>query len=77
MENSFKNRLYKLFKKDVRLWDEEGKELNETLLKDLIDNLDEKIVELLLRRQGNKGEVFYKNKRSFCFKNKRPKIFYR
>lgn len=34
MENKYKDNLYKLFKKDARLWDEKTKELNETLLKD-------------------------------------------
>ena len=29
----FKNKLYKVLKKDNRFWDEEKKELNETLLK--------------------------------------------
>ncbi len=42
MEKTFKNNLYKLFKKDSRLWDEKTKELNETLLKDLVDKLEEK-----------------------------------
>ena len=48
MGNKFKNNLYKLLKRDARLWDEEKKEINETLLKDLIDKLDEKLIELLL-----------------------------
>ena len=48
MKTNFKTKLYDLLKKDSRLWDEGKKELNETLLKDLIDKLDEKLIELLL-----------------------------
>lgn len=45
MDARFKDSLYRLLKKDSRLWDEEKKELNETLLKDLIDKLDKKLLE--------------------------------
>lgn len=62
MGNKFKNNLYKLLKKDARLWDEEKKELNETLLKDLIDKLDEKIIELLLGDKETKEKFFIKIK---------------
>ncbi|MBU4141531.1 site-specific DNA-methyltransferase, partial [Patescibacteria group bacterium] len=62
MENKFKNKLYKLLKKDSRLWNEETKEFNETLLKDLIDKLDEKIIELLLGGKELKEKFFIKVK---------------
>jgi hypothetical protein len=60
MENIFKNKLYKLFKKDARLWDKERKEFNETLLKDLIDKLDKKLIELLLGNKDTKEKFFVK-----------------
>ncbi|MFH1048801.1 MAG: site-specific DNA-methyltransferase [Patescibacteria group bacterium] len=62
VENKFKNKLYKLLKKDSRLWNEETKEFNETLLKDLIDKLDEKIIELLLGGKELKEKFFIKVK---------------
>jgi hypothetical protein len=34
----FKTKLYELFKEDSRLWDRDKKELNETLLKDLLED---------------------------------------
>jgi len=75
MENIFKNKLYKLFKKDVRLWDEEKKELNETLLKDLIDKLDEKLIELLLSNKETKEKFFVKIKDVYILKQKALKFF--
>ncbi len=75
MENTFKDRLYKLLKKDSRLWDEGKKELNETLLKDLIDKLDEKLLELLLGDKKTKEEFFIKAKDVFVLKQNELKFF--
>jgi adenine-specific DNA-methyltransferase len=75
MENTFKNNLYKLFKKDARLWNEETKELNETLLKDLIDKLDEKLIELLLNDKQTKEKFFIKIKDVFVLKQNELKFF--
>lgn len=75
MENSFKNNLYKLLKKDVRLWNEETKEINETLLKDLIDKLDEKLIELLLGNKETKEKFFIKVKDIFVLKQNDLKFF--
>lgn len=75
MENIFKNKLYKLFKKDTRLWDEEKKELNETLLKDLIDKLDGKLIELLLSEKETKEKFFIKVKDVFVLKQNELKFF--
>ena len=75
MENSFKNNLYKLFKKDARLWNEETKELNETLLKNLIDKLDEKIIEILLSEKETKEKFFIKVKDIFVLRQNELKFF--
>lgn len=75
MENTFKNNLYKLFKKDARLWNEETKELNETLLKDLIDKLDEKLIEILLSEKEAKEKFFIKIKDIFVLKQNELKFF--
>ena len=75
MKNIFKNKLYALLKKDSRLWDEEKKEINETLLKDLIDKLDEKLLELLLSDKESKKEFFMKVKDVYVLKHNKLKFF--
>ena len=75
MKNNFKIKLYDLLKKDSRLWDEEKKELNETLLKDLIDKLDEKLIELLLSDKETEEMFFIKAKDVFIFKQNELKFF--
>ena len=71
----FKAKLYELFKEDSRLWDRDKKELNETLLKDLIDKLDEKIIELLLKNEEIKEKFFIKVKDVFVLKQNELKFF--
>ena len=71
----FKTKLYELFKEDSRLWDRDKKELNETLLKDLIDKLDEKIIELLLKNEEIKEKFFIKVKDVFVLKQNELKFF--
>ena len=75
MENVFKKNLYRLLKKDSRLWDEEKKEINETLLKDKIDKLDEKIIELLLSDKKSREKFFIKVKDVFVLKQSDLKFF--
>lgn len=75
MKKTFKDNLYKLFKKNARLWDEKTKELNETLLKDLIDKLDEKLIELLLSDKKAKEKFFIKVKDVFVLKQNDLKFF--
>ena len=75
MDKNFKKNLYDLLKKDTRLRDEEKKELNETLLKDLIDKLDEKIIELLLSGKETKEKFFIKVKDVFVLKQNELKFF--
>lgn len=73
--NNLKNKLYKLLKKDSRLWDKEKKELNETLLKDLTDKLDEQLLNLLLSDKQAKEKFFLKIKDLFVFKVNKFKFF--
>lgn len=75
MENTVKNNLYKLLKKDTRLWNEETKEINETLLKDLIDKLDEKLLEILLGDKEMRDKFFIKIKDVFVLKQNELKFF--
>ena len=75
IKNKFKDKLYKLLKKDSRLWDKEKKELNETLLKDLTDKLDEQLLDLLLSDKQAKEKFFLKIKDLFIFKVNEFKFF--
>ncbi len=75
MDKNFKKNLYNLFKKDSRLWDEDSKKFNETLLKDLIDNLDEKLIELLLSNKETKEKFFKKVKDVLVLKINDLKFF--
>jgi len=75
MKTNFKTKLFYLLKKDSRLWDEEKKELNETLLKDLIDKLDEKLIELLLNDDEINKKFFIKVKNVFVLKQNELKFF--
>ena len=40
-----------VLKSDDRLWNEDKTELNQTLLLDLVENIDEKLIELLLQEK--------------------------
>lgn len=75
MKTNFKTKLYDLLKKDFRLWDEEKKEFNETLLKNLIDKLDEKLIELLLNDEETNKIFFIKVKDVFVLKQNELKFF--
>jgi len=75
MKTNFKAKLYDLLKKDSRLWDEEKKEFNETLLKDLIDKLDEKLIELLLGDKETNKKFFVKIKDVLVLKQNELKFF--
>ncbi|MHB8282780.1 MAG: DNA methyltransferase [bacterium] len=71
----FKTKLYKIFEEDMRLWDKDKKELNETLLKDLIDKLDVKLIELLLNNKETEEKFFIKVKDVFVLKQNELKFF--
>ncbi len=75
MEKTFKDNLYKLFKKDSRLWDQNTKQLNQTLLKDLIDSLDENLIALLLSDEQTKDKFFMKVGGVFVLKHNDLKFF--
>lgn len=75
MVNTFKEKLYILLKGDSRLWNKETKEFNETLLKDLIDKFDEKILGLLLDDKEMKEKFFIKVKEVYVLKQNELKFF--
>ncbi len=73
--NKLKNHLYDLLKADTRLWNDEKAELNETLLKDLLDKLDEKLLEILLSSDEIKEKFFIKAKNVYVLKQNELKFF--
>jgi adenine-specific DNA-methyltransferase len=75
IKNTLKDKLNTLLKKDGRLWDKETKELNQTLLKDLIDKLDEKLIKLLLSDKNIKNNFFIKVDNAFVFNKDNFKFF--
>jgi adenine-specific DNA-methyltransferase len=75
MNKAFKEKIIKLFKNDERLWNSERQELNQILLKDLVDKFDEKVVEILLNDSETKKQFFVKVKDSYIFKPNDFKFF--
>lgn len=74
-EANFKEKLYQILKNDARVWDKEKKEINENILKSLIDKQDEKIIELLLNNKQTKEKFFIKIKDVFVLKQNDLKFF--
>lgn len=70
-----KKYIKQVLKSDDRLWDEEKKELNETLLLDLIEKIDEKIIELFLENENLREKFFVKIKDVYVFKINDFKFF--
>lgn len=75
MEINFKSKLFELLKRDPRLWNEETEEFNETLLKDLVDKLDENILELLFNNAETKERFFVKIKNVYVLRQNELKFF--
>lgn len=61
--------------KDDRLWNKEKTELNQTLLFDLLDKIDEKIIDLLLREKSLREKFFAKIRDVYVFKTNEFKFF--
>ncbi len=75
MPTNFKDRLYNLLEQDDRLWDNEKKEFNETLVKDLLDKLDEKLIGILINDKEVKEKFFIKVGNAFILKQSEIKFF--
>ena len=59
--------LIETLKKDQRLWDERSSELNQTLLLDLVENIDEKIIDMLLQNKELRSKFFTRIKDVYVF----------
>jgi len=62
-------------KSDDRLWDTDKTELNQTLLLDLIEKIDEKVIDLLLQQQELRDKFFVKIKDVYVFKTNDFRFF--
>lgn len=76
MDNKkLKQLIKKVLKKDDRLWNEDKTELNETLLIDLVENIDEKVIDLLLQEKSLREKFFVKIKDVYVFKTNDFRFF--
>lgn len=73
--NNLKNTVFKILKADDRIWNKEKNELNQTLLIDLLDKIDEKIIGILLDNEEVRGKFFVKIKDIYVFKTNDFKFF--
>ena len=70
-----KQLILKVLKSDTRLWDEDKTELNQTLLLDLVEKIDEKVITLLLQEQDLRAKFFVKIKDAYVFKTNDFRFF--
>jgi len=76
MDNkNLKQLIERILKKDERLWDENKTDLNETLLIDLVENIDEQVIELLLQEKLLREKFFVKIKDVYVFKTNDFRFF--
>ncbi len=64
-----------VLKSDDRLWNEDKTELNQTLLLDLVENIDEKLIDLLLQEKELRDKFFVKIKDVYVFKTNDFRFF--
>jgi len=55
-------------KADERLWNEDKTEMNQTLLLDLVEKIDERVIDLLLQEKDLRQRFFVKIKDAYVFK---------
>ncbi len=67
--------ILEVLKADKRLWDSEEKELNQTLLLDLVEKIDENIINLLLQKKELRDKFFIKIKDVYVFKTNDFRFF--
>lgn len=75
IQESIKIKIISVLKKDDRIWNKEKTELNQTLLFDLLDKIDEKIIDLLLREKTLRDKFFVKIRDVYVFKTNDFKFF--
>jgi adenine-specific DNA-methyltransferase len=68
MLKTLKEITHEILLNDERLWNEDKTELNQTLLLDLVERIDEKIITLLLQEKDLREKFFVKIKDVYVFK---------
>lgn len=74
-KSNLKSVIEKVLKNDERLWDEENKILNQTLLLDLVEKTDEKLITLLLENEDIRDKFFLKINDVYVFKTRDFRFF--
>lgn len=67
--------ILKVLKADNRLWSQDKTELNQTLLLDLVENIDETVIDLLLQEKDLREKFFVKIKDVYVFKTNDFRFF--
>ena len=75
MTDRLKEIILEVLKADGRLWDDDKKELNQTLLLDLVEKIDENIINLLLNKKEIRDKFFIKIKDAYVFKTNDFRFF--
>lgn len=75
-QSKIKQLIIEVLKADDRLWNEDKTELNQTLLLDLVEKVDEKIIDLLLQEEDLREKFFCENQGCLCIQNKRFSFFH-
>jgi adenine-specific DNA-methyltransferase len=70
-----KQLIFKVLQSDKRLWNEDKTELNQTLLLDLVENIDETVIDLLLQEKDLREKFFVKIKDVHVFKTNDFRFF--
>ncbi len=72
---TIKEKIIQALAKDERIWNEAKDDLNQTLLLDLVEKIDEKIIGLLLEEESLREKFFVKIKDVYVFKMNAFKFF--
>lgn len=73
--HSIRKTIINILKKDDRLWNEDKTELNQTLLLDLVENIDKKVIHLLLQEKNLREKFFVKIEDVYVFKTNDFRFF--
>lgn len=65
----------KVLKKDERLWNEENEVLNETFLLELVEDIDERVINLLIEEKTLREKFFIKIRNVYVFKTNEFRFF--
>jgi adenine-specific DNA-methyltransferase len=73
--NNYKKIIFQVLKQDDRIWNEDKTELNQTLLLDLVEQIDETVIDLLIQEKDLREKFFVKIKDVYVFKTNDFRFF--